>query len=376
MTITAEDIRNIRIRQWEVTFGGLGLGLTVEGSANIELNSAMTKDEDATELEGIVASIERGIVPTFTAEFKRADFQFLFLKLIGGRVKYYTDGTRYVFYLGNKNRNLHDEYNEVLDLQPAGIPLTDKTDHVRFWKTAMIIEGVQLLSSRESTQTIPVTFEIYPDVERDREEAYGAFGDFTVVSPTPLGLWWGFDRFPRPPYKNVPSMGLEIDGLTKVNIFAAFGTDSGETVQLNDAGNMTLTSKTFTFDNLSEANLLREGSVLKAGTEFLIVDGAPTYATTTSGTAQVFRKVFGSVAVAHLDDAVFNIYNEVAKQNVTEIAVLTSADPSKVTIGDVFQSSVLANEKGIVKHVAVAAGTNVTGLLNTVTSAALSIETL
>jgi hypothetical protein len=152
--ITEEHIRNIRITKQEVTWGGVQLGLTVEGSANLELTAAVTEDSDATELEGTVAMIERAIVPGFSCEFKRADFMFLFLTLLQGRVNTYTDGTNYVFHLGNKNRNLHDDLNEVLDLHPAGVALTDKSNHVRIWKTAMVIDKLSLISSREKTRRI------------------------------------------------------------------------------------------------------------------------------------------------------------------------------------------------------------------------------
>ena len=79
--------------------------------------------------------------------------------------------------------------------------------------------------------------------------------------------------------------------------------------------------------------------------------------------------------MSHLNDDTFNIYNDVAKVNVTDSADLLSSDPTKITIGDIFQSTTLKNLKGIVAHVA--AGTsNITATFKAVQSPNLVITAL
>lgn len=372
MPVTNDDLNAIAIRQYDVTFNGVGLGATVEGSAAVSIEGQYTVVDNATELEGIIAQIERAIVPSFSCEFLRADFDYVQGKLLKGRVEVATDGTNQNFKLGTKNRNLHSEFNGILDLHPTGVPLSDKTQHIRFHKAAMIVEGVQFTSSREAVQTFTVSFTVFPDRDQLAGEEFGVFGDFTVISPTPVGLWLTMDKVARFPFKHVPAVSLDPSGVTRIQAYAGFTTDSADTLDIDDVSGLTadLTDTSLTFDALTTDNVLVDGSVIHAAGEYMIVDGAPTYTSATAGTAVLVRAAFGTTLASHANDVTLTITNAVAKQNVTDIAALASSSPSNLTIGNVFQSSVLKNLNGIIAHVAVGSS-NFSATLNAVPSPAM-----
>jgi hypothetical protein len=369
---SATDVDNIDIKQYNVYYGGVDLGLTTNDSLTIELNGEYVTVDDAEQFAGVVAEIEIGIVPMVTMEFMRADFPFIRNKILSGRVEVDISGIRAAMHLGNKKRKLHQDLNEVLRLHPKGISNTDYSQDIYLHKTAVKMEATQLIGSRTAIQRLSVTFSVYPDMTKAEGREYGIFGDWTLTTATPIGVWIQAERFARVPGKQLTAMSLTPGQTDRVAGFAGYGDDTSDTLDIDFVAGYTATDTSLVFDALTTPSILTAGTILKYTTELIYIVSIA-WTSTTAGTLTVVRGVLGSVAVALPDGTTITVKDFVSTENATDKGAWLSSDPTKATVGDTYDASD-TTKKGVLAHVA-AGSTNITITVNTVASPNLAITT-
>lgn len=352
-SITNADIDAINSRAYELFSDNVSLGPTIEGGTNVPIESLVSIVENSEQFEGTIAAIERALIHNpVTTEFLRADFEFLRTKLLANRVNIETDGITTNFKTGTKRRNLRS-LAKKLRLHPVDNAANDFTEDIVFHMAVAKITG-GLTGSRENFQSVKVEWIIFPDLDQLSGNEFATFGDWTLTEQTSIGVWIALGDRARTTSQHITASSFPIGAIDKLEVLAAFGTASAETLDLDNVGNMTATDLSLIFDALTTDNILNAGDYLKhPGGEFVRV-ASVSYATAVTGTATLdARGEFGSTAAVINDNDTLVIWprGDIARLNKTDSAAWNSATPASATVGNVFNSTTEALNKGIVKHV-------------------------
>lgn len=350
---TTADIDNIKLKAYNFNWDNNGLGISTVDTVSVSIGEQVINVDDADQFEGIIKQFSKGFMISVTATFKRSDAAFVWGLLAQNKSTLVSGGGKSYYSIRNKQVDNRADA-KVLIMNPANLGTSDRSEDLYMPLAFPTLEDFELVGSRDTPQSVTVSFTIFPDLDNNNELL--RVGDWTAVESDPVGIWAAMSPRALVPGKHLDAATIDVDELQQVEFLGAFADDSTTTMLLNDVGGLTAaeTDKTIEIDTLSLANAVSVGDYLKlddggGNTEYVYVE-AITYSTTTSATITAIRDVWGTGLVTLVDNDTITLQENVAVINVTSIATLASATPADVEIGTTVQGSGSA-KAGVIKGI-------------------------
>lgn len=355
---TSQDVTDINLQSYDITWDSLDLGLTFVDSVVINQNEQLIPVANVDQIEGTVKSFSKGFVVNVTATFANTSIERIYGKLMQNKAVLQSDGTNRYYSLRNiKVDNTADA--KALILHPSDLPSTDKSKDYYLPLAFPELPDFVINGSRDTVQQMQVTFVVFPDLNNNNEVLRA--GDWTVTPTDPDYAFIATGSPFQVPAKSLLALDVEAGEKQQISAGIVYSANSTVTAALNDAGGLTATATSLPFDTLSSDNAIQEGSYLEldnGGSQEVVYVSSITYATSTTGTATIARGIWGTSGIVLVDNDTITIKNTPAITNATDIVTWASSSASNVTVGNVRGASD-ATKKGVIAHVA-AGSANIT----------------
>ena len=364
----SSSIADIEVKAFDVFFDGIDMGFTEVDSLQVEMGAEYLDVTNSDQLFGMIASWEKGFNFVVNMTLMQANIDFLFEKVLRGRYTKVADasGNR-VYKIVNSSKKLHDT-TARLELHPRENDRTDRSGDYTFTLTEIKLDGTQLLGSRDSIQSLQISFVVFPNFDNNPKGEVAMFGDPSTVETDPDTAWISTSE------KLIDNVGIHLDAIEmdeqmieQLYCWGYLGADSSTTAAIDEAGNITISQNSFNIDATATGDL-RAGDIIKIDTEYMLVGTVTALTATTATLSGVRRGMYGSAAATHLDNAVVTLRenNSFINRSI-DGAAWASSTPATATVGNIPTASLGVTKSGVVE--ALAAGTtNITGTVGATAS--------
>lgn len=335
-----------KINQWDIYYKQRYLGKTKNTTSKLTVTGKYVTVDDVETVEGIYASLEKGIVPKFSTEFYNTDFDFIWGILLEGRLDGDSAGSKKNYYMGDNLNNEMEEIGGELLLHPAGVPLTNTDNDIKLFNTAALVNENEFMGDRDNADSFAVEFETYPDENRIGSRRYGVFGNWEIDASVALAVFIQPGERALLPGRSMVAASLVESQSSKWQGIAVFGNETG---YLDVATIVVPNQRSWDFDQLSFPNLLKAGMYLfdeNADEEWQRIESV-VYTSATAGTVTVEPGVLGSKMSGFPIDASLVVYDDISFENRTNSGEWAIDVSTFIDVGNTYGGS--GNErKGII----------------------------
>jgi len=338
----AVDLTNTAVKTYSVTYippgsGALDMGLMKTG-AKWTMEGMMVEITDSEQFVGTVASSQRGWMATLDMVLYEVDTSTLAGKVLFGAVNTVSSSGEVAYDFDTVPVDNFTERAGELVLHPTDNADDNLADDLVFW-LAFPKPKIELVSDRTKYQEVPVSWTVFPDTTRARSgytysATYARIGskNISAAAPTYVGIVLGGSAVA--PYKHDPAVTLDSDDVKQAQAYGAWvSTTGGITITENEAGNVSATVKTMTYDAKDTASYSLTGKYITNGTEVCYVT-TDTQATSTTGTVTFKRASAFTTAATHADDQVWTEVTSLIVYRVTNGSTWASSSTGDFTVSN------------------------------------------
>lgn len=368
-----QDLEAIDSQSYNGFHGATDLGYFKTGTLKVTVNDERVDINNIDQLPGMAEVIVQGQSGSIEATIM-ASPEVLGQKLFRKRLKTVIGPNGEVSIRGGTQKVKAFKTSAApFIFHPKDQPIEEQGGDIAFYRTAIFFKDFTIMGNREEAQEIQIIIEFGPDPSRLPDENTWAIGHPFVVQAVPKGVWIATGERAQIPAIHLDGFDLSVDEKQQMQAYAGFSNASAISAAINEAGDITAAQKVFNFDTLNTGTGVKIGDYIEIGTEMTRVEDID-YSQgvdDTDGEITLNRGVWGTVAAAHLDDAVMAVQKNVAIQNVTNQAQWSSTLPLIVSAGNTFSGQDFTGvNKGLLTGIIVGGPVTIEATLNTTTSPA------
>lgn len=347
---TTADIENMEIQTLDIEFDNVDLGLTEDGSVQVNFNEELIDINNVDQFPSTVALFSTGMPFEINMTLLRSDIDYIFGTLLKNRTTVISDGSgNTAYYVKDVTQNLVTKVGR-LKLHPRGV--SGRGSDVTFPKAVLQFDATVLSYQRTDIKRLAVTIKTFTDPDADGLRAI--FGDPSITSGNPdtcfITTGQSIINQIGVHVSNIDSTVGALDQIQGWSFEQTISTT--KTGDIDEVGNVSATDIEFNIDNMVEGDFV-VGDIIKVESEFIYVGGVTTLTSTTANLNGLIRGMYGSTAATHTDGISLAVCDNTALINRTlDGGTWASDTPATATIGDT-PTGTGASRSGVINALAI-----------------------